>query len=38
LRRVLSSYDQRGAMDSLFKLLRQYPTNAEFLASMGRAG
>jgi transcription termination factor Rho len=38
LRRVLSSYDPRGAMDSLFKLLRQYPTNAEFLASMGRAG
>jgi transcription termination factor Rho len=38
LRRVLSSYDPRGAMDSLFKLLRQYPTNADFLTRMGKAG
>ena len=36
LRRVLSSYQARGAMDSLFKLLRKYPTNAEFLEAMSR--
>lgn len=34
LRRVLSNYDSRGAMDSLFKLLNKYPTNKEFLESM----
>lgn len=31
LRRVLSNYDPRGAMDSLFKLLKKYPNNDEFL-------
>jgi transcription termination factor Rho len=34
LRRVLSNYEPRGAMDSLFKLLRKYPANGEFLESM----
>jgi len=34
LRRVLSNYGPRGAMDSLFKLLQKYPTNKEFLESM----
>ena len=34
LRRVLSSYSTRGAMESLFKLLTKYPDNAEFLESM----
>jgi transcription termination factor Rho len=34
LRRVLSNYGARGAMNSLFKLLKQYPTNREFLESM----
>jgi transcription termination factor Rho len=34
LRRVLSNYGPREAMDSLFKLLKQYPTNSEFLESM----
>jgi len=34
LRRVLSNYESRGAMDSLFKLLKKYPTNKEFLESM----
>ncbi len=34
LRRVLSNYGAREAMDSLFKLLKQYPTNREFLESM----
>ena len=34
LRRVLSNYGSRGAMDSLFKLLQKYPTNKEFLESM----
>jgi transcription termination factor Rho len=34
LRRVLSNYGARGAMDSLFKLLEKYPTNEEFLESM----
>ncbi|MHC4323788.1 MAG: transcription termination factor Rho [Planctomycetota bacterium] len=34
LRRVLSSYGPRGALDSLFKLLKKYPTNKEFLESM----
>jgi len=34
LRRVLSSYSTRGAVESLFKLLKKYPDNAEFLESM----
>ena len=34
LRRVLSNYGPREAMDSLFKLLRKYPTNKEFLEAM----
>jgi len=34
LRRVLSNYGSRGAMEALFKLLRKYPTNDEFLDSM----
>ena len=34
LRRVLSNYGSRGALDSLFKLLKKYPTNKEFLESM----
>ena len=34
LRRVLSNYGTRGAMDSLFKLLKKYPTNEEFLENM----
>jgi len=37
LRRVLSSYEPRGAMDSLHKLLKKYPTNREFLESMARS-
>ncbi len=34
LRRVLSNYRAREATDSLFKLLKKYPDNAEFLESM----
>ena len=34
LRRVLANYGAREAMDSLFKLLRKYPNNKEFLESM----
>ncbi len=34
LRRVLSSYGTRDAMNSLFKLLKKYPANREFLESM----
>jgi len=34
LRRVLSNYGPREALNSLFKLLRKYPTNKEFLESM----
>ncbi len=34
LRRVLSNYGPKEAMDSLFRLLRKYPTNEEFLESM----
>jgi transcription termination factor Rho len=34
LRRVLSSYAPREAVGALFKLLKQYPTNAEFLKRM----
>jgi len=36
LRRVLSNYGPKEAMDALFKLLRKYPTNKEFLESMCR--
>jgi len=36
LRRVLSSYEPRGAMEALHKLLHKYPTNEEFLAAMSR--
>ncbi|OHB64018.1 MAG: transcription termination factor Rho [Planctomycetes bacterium RBG_13_62_9] len=36
LRRVLSGYEPRGAMESLHKLLRKYPTNKEFLENMAR--
>ena len=38
LRRVLSSYGPRDAMGSLFKLLRKYPTNKQFLDAMSRGG
>jgi transcription termination factor Rho len=38
LRRVLSSYEPRGAMESLFKLLKKYPDNAGFLESMSSQG
>ncbi len=34
LRRVLSNYPQRDATEALFKLLKRYPTNEEFLESM----
>jgi len=34
LRRVLSNYGPKEAMYSLFKLLRKYPANGEFLESM----
>ena len=34
LRRVLSNYGARGAMASLFKLLKKYPDNRQFLESM----
>ncbi|UCG47931.1 MAG: transcription termination factor Rho [Phycisphaerales bacterium] len=33
LRRVLSNYNKRGALEALFKLLEKYPTNQEFLQS-----
>jgi transcription termination factor Rho len=38
LRRVLSSYGPRDAVGALFKLLKQYPTNAEFLERMSSQG
>jgi transcription termination factor Rho len=38
LRRVLSNYGPRDATEALFKLLRQYPTNEEFLQSMCQRG
>ena len=38
LRRVLASYEPRAAMESLFKLLRKYPTNEQFLDAMSRSG
>ncbi len=34
LRRVLSNYRSREAIDSLHKLLQRYPANSEFLESM----
>jgi transcription termination factor Rho len=34
LRRVLTNYGTRDAMDALFKLLRKYNENGEFLESM----
>ncbi len=38
LRRVLSSYNTREAMECLFKLLNKYPSNDEFLDSMCAGG
>ena len=40
LRRVVANYGPREAIESLFKLLRRYPTNEEFLDAMsqGAAG
>ncbi len=38
LRRVLANYGAREAMESLFKLLRKYPTNEEFLEAMSHGG
>ena len=38
LRRVLSNYGARGAVESLFKLLKKYPANGEFLESMCSQG
>ena len=38
LRRVLSGYGTRDAVASLHKLLRKYPTNAEFLKGMSSGG
>jgi transcription termination factor Rho len=38
LRRVLSNYGTREAMDCLFKLLKKYPDNREFLESMSSGG
>jgi transcription termination factor Rho len=37
LRRVLAGYEPQGAMDSLHKLLKKYPTNKEFLEAMARS-
>jgi transcription termination factor Rho len=37
LRRVLSSYEPRGAMEALHKLLIKYPTNKEFLENMSHS-
>ena len=34
LRRVLANYEPRDAIGALFKLLKRYPTNEEFLESM----
>jgi transcription termination factor Rho len=38
LRRVLANYGPRDAIDALFKLLKKYRTNQEFLAAMSRGG
>jgi len=37
LRRVLSSYGTRDAVEALLKLLKKYPTNQEFLENMARS-
>jgi transcription termination factor Rho len=37
LRRVLSTYGPRDAMESLHKLLKKYPTNEEFLDAMSHS-
>jgi len=37
LRRVIANYAPRDAMESLFKLLRKYPTNEQFLDAMSRS-
>jgi transcription termination factor Rho len=38
LRRVIANYQPRDAMEALFKLLRKYPTNEQFLDAMSRSG
>jgi transcription termination factor Rho len=38
LRRVIANYQPRDAMEALFKLLRKYPTNEQFLDAMSRGG
>jgi len=38
LRRVIANYQPRDAMEALFKLLRRYPTNEQFLDAMSRGG
>jgi len=38
LRRVLSNYGPAGAMEALFKLLKRYPDNRQFLEAMADAG
>ncbi|MBE0535185.1 MAG: transcription termination factor Rho [Phycisphaerae bacterium] len=38
LRRVLSSYGTRQAIDSMGKLIKKYPSNSEFLKSMASVG
>jgi transcription termination factor Rho len=38
LRRVLSNYEPREAMEALFKLLSKYSDNGEFLESMSAGG
>jgi transcription termination factor Rho len=37
LRRVIANYQPRDAMEALFKLLRKYPTNEQFLDAMSRS-
>jgi len=37
LRRVLSGYEPRGAMEALHRLLKKYPTNKEFLEAMAHS-
>ena len=38
LRRVIANYQPRDAMEALFKLLRRYKTNEQFLDAMSRGG
>ncbi|MCX5643315.1 MAG: hypothetical protein NTZ17_01325 [Phycisphaerae bacterium] len=38
LRRVIANYQPRDAMEALFKLLRKYSTNEQFLDAMSRGG